>query len=518
MHAAAALETPSGRGRGRFSFVFKVLLALSLVWVADRLFYWAGWSGSTDGIFAGLLLLAALLAHPRLRRSPAALTAAAAALLFAFALFIDPSLLAAALFWVAASMAVLLTRNGFDDGWRWAKRLMLQWLVTPGLPWRDLARVRRARRDRRRVSFAAHLPVIGLPLIGTIVFLALFARANPLIGDALAGIDWAGILAALSPVRLVVWLVVATIAWSLLRPARVLLGEAPGVDEDLALPGVSPASVTLSLVAFNLLFALQNGLDLVFLWSGAPLPDGVTLADYAHRGAYPLIVTALLAALFVLVTLRPGSAMAEAPAIRRLVFLWIGQNVLLVASTMLRTLDYVDAYSLTELRIAALLWMALVAFGLVLICVRLRAGKSGAWLINANLLAAALLLAGCAFADLGAAAAAWNVRHAREAGGHGASLDLCYLDMLGEAALLPVIELEIRAQGRAPILADRLAALRSGKMAALVRQQAHWRSWTVRGARRLETAQRLAVEHRLPSVSIQGRDCGGVPLTAAARQ
>ena len=34
--------------------------------------------------------------------------------------------------------------------------------------------------------------------------------------------------------------------------------------------------------------------------------------------------------------------------------LWIAQNLLLVASTMLRTLDYVEAYSLTELRIAAL--------------------------------------------------------------------------------------------------------------------------------------------------------------------
>ena len=66
-----------------------------------------------------------------------------------------------------------------------------------------------------------------------------------------------------------------------------------------------------SLVAFNLIFALQNGLDLAFLWSGAPLPGDLTLAGYAHRGAYPLIATALLAGLFVLVTLRPGSATAR---------------------------------------------------------------------------------------------------------------------------------------------------------------------------------------------------------------
>ena len=119
----------------------------------------------------------------------------------------------------------------------------------------------------------------------------------------------------------------------------------------------------------------------------------MTLADYAHRGAYPLIATALLAGLFVLVTLRPGSADRRARA-RSACWSrsWIAQNLLLVASTMLRTFDYIEAYSLTRLRIAALIWMGLVAVGLVLICYRLLRGKSGAWLINANMLAALLVL------------------------------------------------------------------------------------------------------------------------------
>jgi hypothetical protein len=210
---------------------------------------------------------------------------------------------------------------------------------------------------------------------------------------------------------------------------------------------VSPASIALSLAAFNLLFALQNGLDLVFLWSGAPLPSDLTLAAYAHRGAYPLIATALLAALFVLVTLRPGTPTGESPLVRRLVYVWIAQNVVLVASTMLRTFDYIDAYSLTRLRIAALVWMALVAVGLVLICVRLWRRKSGPWLINANLAAALLALTACSVIDLGAVAARWNVRHAREVGGAGVRLDLCYLNDLGPAALLPLVELESRPIG-----------------------------------------------------------------------
>jgi hypothetical protein len=207
--------------------------------------------------------------------------------------------------------------------------------------------------------------------------------------------------------------------------------------------------VTLSLVVFNLLFGLQNGLDAAFLWSSADLPEGVTLAEYAHRGAYPLIGTAVLAGLFVLVALSPGSETARRPWIRRLVVLWVLQNLFLVASTMLRTIDYIAVYSLTELRTAALAWMALVGVGLALICWRMLRGKSAAWLLNANTAAAGVVLAAASIVDLGAVAAGWNVAHAREVGGRGAALDLCYLNGLGGSALVPLTGWR-RAPPRAP--------------------------------------------------------------------
>ena len=101
----------------------------------------------------------------------------------------------------------------------------------------------------------------------------------------------------------------------------------------------------------------------------------MSYADYAHRGAYPLIVTALLAAAFVLAAMRRNGP-AEGSADPRLVYLWIGQNVLLVVSSIFRLGLYVEVYSLTELRIAAGIWMGLVAVGLVLICLRIATRKS----------------------------------------------------------------------------------------------------------------------------------------------
>jgi hypothetical protein len=212
----------------------------------------------------------------------------------------------------------------------------------------------------------------------------------------------------------------------------------------------------------------------------------------------------------VLVALKPGSASAANPAIRRLVVLWVAQNLLLVASSILRTLDYVEAYSLTGFRIAALAWMGLVAIGLVLICWRMLTGRSAAWLINANALMAALALATASVVDLDASAAAWNVRHAREVGGRGVELDLCYLSWTGPSSLLSLIELERRPLP--PKFRDRVRYVRAEAMATLTRRQTDWRSWVWRNQHRLDTArQLLGPSPAMPVATWPGthRECDG---------
>jgi len=495
----------------RYSFLLKLGGAILLVALADMLFYFQR-AGSTVGLFAfALLLVAACLRLEMFRRWPSRAAFAGAAI-FAAVLAADPGLLSLALYWTALTLAVLLPRAArFDDGWRWTGRLALHGLVSLFGPLRDLRLARKARRWLGTPGIGRNAFILILPLVGSAVFIALFAQANPLIGDALARLMDGPGLDVMTMIRMIFWAIVFTAIWSLLRPPRLGISSAPShSDPDFALPGVSLASITLSLLAFNFIFALQNGLDLAFLWSGAALPDGMTLAEYAHRGAYPLIATALLAGLFVLVTLRPGSASAASRPIRALVTLWIAQNLLLVASTMLRTFDYIEIYSLTRLRIAALIWMGLVAIGLALICYRLLRGKSGAWLINANMLAALISLASCSALDLGRMAAAWNVRHAREVGGSGAALDLCYLNQLGAPALLPLIELEAR-----PLPGDlrrRVIWVRSRIAADLAADQADWHGWTLRNARRLAAASQAIETRRLPVDQAYDRQCDGTPV------
>lgn len=466
--------------RWRTSIWTKAALAAALVPAADVLLFDHEF-GANLALAMSAALAAAVLVHPEARRDRRALAAFAVAAGFCLLLLDRPGLIAWTLSAVALAVAVLSPRSDArNDMVEWALRLLRAAMLAVPAPVLDARRLLAQGGQpglARRVALGAVLPVLG-----GAVFLSLFVMANPLLESLLANLR----LPPFSAPRLLFWGLVAVVAWALLRPRGARRRFTPR-PRRLPAVGAASASVAISLVVFNALFALQNGLDLAFLWSGAPLPAGVSFADYAHRGAYLLIVTALLAGGFVLVFLRPGSA--QAPAVRWLVIAWVGQNLMLVASSALRTIDYVEAYGLTQLRIAALAWMALVAVGLVLICVRLMRGRSASWLIGTNALAMGLVLSAVAVADIGAAAAAWNVRHAREVTGVASdpSLDLPYLRELGSAALVPLVELTQR-----PLPPELAAQARGARMTAqldLAARQSHWRTWTWRGQRRLDAAR-----------------------------
>lgn len=501
--------------RVRRSFAWKLAVAAMLVGLGDLLFFQWGLAGGNVGWFLLAMIAGMIAARSAVRRDRRALVAAGAAAVFGWAMVLDPSLLAWALFWLLAGMAALLPATGrFDDGWRWFQRLVLHGLRTPLGPILDAIRIRKAgrRKPGRHFSLPTIVPVLAVPVIGSAVIVWLFAAANPVLEQWLSDLALPEISGE-TVGRILLWTLLFIASWSLVRPrlARRIFGTFNG-SGDLHLPGVSVTSVKLSLIAFNLLFAVQNMMDAAYLGGVIPMPDGITLAEYAHRSAYPLIVTAILAALFVVVTLRPGSSTAAVPAIRRLVVLWIAQNVVLVGSSVVRTVDYIEAYSLTVLRISALAWMLLVATGLVLTCWRLLAEKSAGWLINANLVAAGLLLSCASFVDLGNLAAWWNIRHAREVGGRGAQLDLCYLNSLGSSSLLPLIELE-QNRDLAPWLRERVQAVRTDVQNRLRYDMIQ--SWTLRGARRLEQAEQLvAALHEAP-LKPALRNCDGTTYAPA---
>lgn len=332
-----------------------------------------------------------------------------------------------------------------------------------------------------------------LPVTIGAVFLMLFAAANPLIESALAVLtpDGNGIVTLIA--HMFFWAAAAAFVWPFLAPKLLTVTASPKVQgpaRPTLISAVTGQAVTLrALILFNLLFALQSGLDLVYLWGGVTLPDGMTYADYAHRGAYPLIVTALLAAGFVLVALRPGSATSKDRLVRGLVYAFIAQNVLLVISSILRLDLYVDIYGLTRLRLAAGIWMGLVALGLVLIVVRIWRDLSNAWLVGANLIALLAVVSGMVVVDLDRVVARFNLDHASEPGTGAVPLHVAYLEVLGPS-IIPELDAAIADKRLAPIapridlpsVQRELVALR-GQLVESLKLAPDWRDWNWREAR-----------------------------------
>lgn len=267
-------------------------------------------------------------------------------------------------------------------------------------------------REGRAATWAA----IRFPLFGVI---QTFVDANTLIkqprqkGDALIaslrdwivpgvlGLVFAGIMIIANPVldawitaiftgrnvplpqleQVVFWSVLALLIWPFLRLTGlqgVLIRPTPEIHAFGQVWYLSARSVTRALVLFNLIFAVQTLTDIAILRGNAALPDGLTYAEYAYRGAYPLLAAALLAGGFALLA---QPFLAGRPVLRAMLLLWITQTALLVASSMLRLDLYIDTYGLTRLRFLALIWMAVIGGGLVLMLWQTLRGFGPGWLL-----------------------------------------------------------------------------------------------------------------------------------------
>jgi Domain of unknown function (DUF4173) len=479
----------------------KLLIAAAATALADWLFYDHRIGLSLALFLLGLASVSLLTNGVRANRRQALV--AVTMLIAGLAPIVEEFNILSALFGVlAVAIAVASLTSPFIAGLRdhcRAVRTLL--LVGPLRLFPDLAR------SRIWSSSPGYFKVWIIPLFLSGIFLLLFASANPLIENFIA-VDLGQGVSRFSVTRLLFWIVTLSVIWPFiaLRWDRKAASEAGAdvtqldavpVDAAPALPAngdtllralFGPGAILRSLVLFNLLFAVQTILDLIYLWGGVALPDGMTYATYAHHGAYPLMLTALLAAGFVLVAVAPGGAAERRPAIRVLVFFWIAQNAMLVVSSVLRLDLYIETYSLTYWRVAALIWMLLVAVGLVLIVARIALNHPNHWLILANLTALALVLYACAFINFPWAISTYNIAHSREMSGKGASIDFQYLVSLGPQAL-PALDRYRHFRMRSDVLdsSDPLISFMDQQRVCLVQRQYSeldsWRAWSLRGWR-----------------------------------
>jgi Domain of unknown function (DUF4173) len=435
-----ASPLPEVRSDSHHLLPFKLAITLGLTALADWLFY-AQRVGLSMALFAVVLFAASWLGN-MIGFDRRRLTTAAIVLLVGLIPSVE-DLNGLSLLFVVASLGFSVSILTNPD----LKRLFLDrfgafrdlFLIGPFRLIGDVIRLLSA------LDFTGGFAMWFVPITLGAVFVGLFASANPLIAKWISLLDPKDATSHINLGRTLFWAFVLSLVWPFVHVRwRRRKERAPAAPRPVAANAEAPSdfpsifgadAILRSLILFNILFAVQTVLDVVYLWGNAALPSGISYADYAHRGAYPLIVTALLAAGFVLAAMRPGGPAAKSAIIRPLVYLWVAQNVLLVISSMLRLYRYVEIYMLTGWRIAAMVWMLLVAIGLILIVARIILEQSNGWLVRMNLISLTATLYLCSLANFDAMIANYNVTHSKEASGKGVNLDLNYLYTLGPQAL-----------------------------------------------------------------------------------
>ena len=346
------------------------------------------------------------------------------------------------------------------------------------------------------------LTTIALPVVAGTVFAILLVLANPIIEGVLASIHFGNpIWLARETFRLIfsisflVFCLAFTLTWPLLRGTTLLRGVGPDIDSNQPRWHqlfFRPMAVAITLLLLNGMFAIENALDIWHVWLNGALPSKFTHAEYVHRGAYTLIATAILAGVLMVFALWRGTATEQSTTVKKLVFLWTAQNLLLVASSAKRTFSYIDSYGWTEWRLAGLLWMGLVAFGLFSIVWRVLRDKRSLWLVNINLGAVAVLLLCNALFNTQGFIAERNV--SASLAKSQAVIDFGYLSDIGPNSLpaLRRYHAELLQRGMSPLDPSTLAVIRTEQLRTAVvigaieiqarDFQNDWRSWTWRYA------------------------------------
>jgi hypothetical protein len=438
------------------SVKFKLLISLLLLLIADLLFYknYIGW---TFGLFGLSLLISMMLCQNYNNTPKTHLTLRYAAIALIIAIFEDPSSLSFCLLSITLIAIAIIPLKKYDNNYLTLSNNIIAYIFRGWFRiFNDTKTLKKAYNHKLKYQTKKPTNLIKnliLPIILSIIFIKLFSVANPIIDSWLNNFTNNLRSIELSLNRIFFWFIIFSLIWALIRPRFNKKTKRPKKQHlsnnlsNLKHSLFNQEQVVYSLVIFNIIFLIQNILDLTFLWSGAVLPNGMSFASYAHKGAYPLIFTALLAAGFVLIA---GKLAEDHKLIRSLVYVWVGQNIFLVISSIIRLQNYIGHYSLTHLRIAALIWMFLVMAGLLLIIARLYYKKDSIWLINNNFITLYCTLFICCFINFNHIIAVYNIQNHLDNNKSVITLDYYYLqNNVGFYAIPALIEFEHKLAGDA---------------------------------------------------------------------
>jgi uncharacterized protein DUF4153 len=237
--------------------------------------------------------------------------------------------------------------------------------------------------------------VIIIPVICVMIFGTIFIMANPVLKDftsKLANNFWKTIGDFIPSISHVIfWFFILCCSAALLRPrfSSAIHKLKENVDMEKLL--YSPASLySISrnvLISLILLFGLYFIFEFYYLW-WRDIPDNFRYSEYAHQGAAWLTFALALSTLMLgCIFLGKLLIHKKINYLKKLTWIWSFENFILALCAFHRTKIYIVYNGLSRMRVMAILGIAVVVAGLILVVFKVAYSKNIVWLIRRQIIA-----------------------------------------------------------------------------------------------------------------------------------
>ena len=355
-----------------------------------------------------------------------------------------------------------------------------------------------AHRDASRETGRRELPakVIVIPAVVSVLFLIIFAAANPVVARQFASL-WNHITDILSRLtdylnmgRFLFWCGWLLVFAALIRPVvqSAIIDRIMKLDIRLEPCEVTPrievdflvACVTL--VCVNLVFLGYNCMDAVYLYFRVALPTGITWTAYTHAGCGWLTFGLFLSTVVLgFIFWHELNFHTRSSLLKRLAYVWIVQNAVLAVGTLRRISMYIDFSGLTHLLLTGVYGSLLVMAGLVIMVLKVRGNHSAVWLLRRYVAAFATGLTALALTPHGWVCATYNVPRILAEKPH-AMWPVCLKELRADALppIIPLLDYRRRDGDAAKekLVREGIAAILGQHLVRLEQEETNpWSQW-----------------------------------------
>lgn len=355
-----------------------------------------------------------------------------------------------------------------------------------------------ASRESPRTAERQPLPmkVVLVPLVVSMVFLVVFAAANPVVSRGFVKV-WDNITDFLmnlsdylNMVRFLFWCGWLLFFAALIRPAvrSIAIDWLMKLDVRLAPREVAKPDESNFMVAFitlicvNVVFLGYNGMDAVYLYFKATLPPGISWTAYTHEGCGWLTFALFLSTVALgYIFWDELNFHARSNRLKGFAALWIAQNALLAVGTLRRVHMYIDYSGLTHLLLTGVYGSLLVMAGLVIMAVKVSRNHNAVWLLRKYVAAFAIGLVALGVTPQGWVCANYNVPRIL-AGKPHSMWPVVLKELPADAlpALIPLVDYRCRDgnAAREKLVREGIGAILGQHLVRLEKEQAGpWTQW-----------------------------------------